>query len=198
MWALEHPSKTKDAWCVVSRDIFTQEQHNFIENYISQHPEQIISAKIKENGGSRNSRLRRTDIVFLEETPTFDNIYKRLSDAVNEVNAGYYKFALTHIQTLQYSIYRSEDQGFYDMHTDATLKGENGRCRKLSFSIQLNDPSEFEGGNLVFHDSNPGNIVRLKQNEIVFFPSFLPHSVTPVTKGVRKSLVGWVIGPDFV
>jgi PKHD-type hydroxylase len=198
MWALEHPSRHKDAWCVVSNDIFTHIHNDFIEQYIVKHPEKIIPAKIKENGGSRNGRLRRTDIAFLEETPAFDDIYKRLSSAVTEVNAGYFKFALTHIETLQYSMYRAEDQGFYDIHTDATLKGVNGICRKLSFSIQLNNPNEFEGGNLVFHDSNPGNIVRLKQNQIIFFPSFLPHSVSPVTRGVRKSLVGWVIGPDFV
>jgi len=32
---------------------------------------------------------------------------------------------------------------------------------------------------------------------LLIFPSYLWHRVTPVTKGIRKSLVAWVIGPQF-
>ena len=43
-----------------------------------------------------------------------------------------------------------------------------------------------------------GYPIELEKYEIVFFPSWMPHMVTPVTKGTRKTLVGWVHGPDFV
>ena len=40
------------------------------------------------------------------------------------------------------------------------------------------------------------NIIREK-GRVLIFPSFLPHKVTPVTKGVRKSLVTWMEGPAW-
>ena len=30
---------------------------------------------------------------------------------------------------------------------------------------------------------------------MIMFPSTMLHEVTPVTRGVRRSLVGWVLGP---
>jgi PKHD-type hydroxylase len=32
---------------------------------------------------------------------------------------------------------------------------------------------------------------------VILFPSWVIHRVTPVTKGVRKSIVVWVTGPKF-
>ena len=37
----------------------------------------------------------------------------------------------------------------------------------------------------------------LPQGSIVIFPSYLWHRVTPVTKGVRYSLVIWNLGYPF-
>ncbi len=79
------------------------------------------------------------------------------------------------------------------------LRNTSGFTRKISFSILLNDPSEFEGGKLLFHISkDPVEAQLEKKGDMVLFPSFIPHSVTPVTKGVRKALVGWICGPNLV
>jgi PKHD-type hydroxylase len=40
--------------------------------------------------------------------------------------------------------------------------------------------------------------VKLGRGEIVIFPSFILHRVTPVTKGKRRVIVGWALGPNFV
>ena len=56
-------------------------------------------------------------------------------------------------------------------------------------SINLNE--DFEGGDLVFYDCDP---IEQKTGNIIFFPSYLPHEVTPVTKGTRYSLVMWFLG----
>ena len=37
--------------------------------------------------------------------------------------------------------------------------------------------------------------IKLDKGEIVIFPSWMLHKVTPVTKGKRKVIVGWGIGP---
>jgi predicted 2-oxoglutarate/Fe(II)-dependent dioxygenase YbiX len=35
------------------------------------------------------------------------------------------------------------------------------------------------------------------QGSLVAFPSFMTHRVTPVTRGLRWSLVTWLEGPPF-
>lgn len=71
-------------------------------------------------------------------------------------------------------------------------------ARKLSFSLQLTDPSEYEGGNLEILDAQ-GKVHAMSQEQgrLIFFDSRITHRVTPVTKGQRRSLVGWIVGPRW-
>ena len=39
--------------------------------------------------------------------------------------------------------------------------------------------------------------MRKQIGDLVVFPSYVLHEVTPVTKGERNSLVCWVTGPSF-
>ena len=65
-------------------------------------------------------------------------------------------------------------------------------------ALLLNDPSEFEGGKFkIKTNSDSEQELELKKGRAWFFPSWTLHKVTPVTKGVRKSLVVWVGGPSF-
>lgn len=79
-----------------------------------------------------------------------------------------------------------------------------GKVRKISLTINLNAPGEYEGGNLMF-DFGPNcegeryhecKEIR-PQGSIIVFPSFLDHCVTPIEKGTRYSLVLWVLGRPF-
>ena len=72
--------------------------------------------------------------------------------------------------------------------------------RKLSFSLLLSDPSEFSGGDLQFNQWGNGATsfcAPREKGHLVLFDSRTPHRVTKVKSGVRKSLVGWVIGPRW-
>jgi PKHD-type hydroxylase len=104
-------------------------------------------------------------------------------------------YSLSSQENTQLGRYKSTDEGYYDWHIDATPP-ENGIQRKLSISILLNDPSEFEGGILQFKGVEDQNVLA-KQGSIIVFPSFIEHKVTPVTKGVRYSAVTWASGPSF-
>ena len=70
--------------------------------------------------------------------------------------------------------------------------------RKISLVCLLNDPSEFEGGELELSFNKPNlnetTIAPLKQGTIIAFPSFIPHRVKEVTKGKRINAVSWVHG----
>ena len=64
-----------------------------------------------------------------------------------------------------------------------------------SMTLLLNDPSEFEGGDLEL--MAPGKFAELKQGHAICFASFLNHRVNAVKKGVRQSLVVWFGGKPF-
>ena len=68
-------------------------------------------------------------------------------------------------------------------HDDASLTQ-----RKWSMSALISSPHKFKGGDLEFENIGP---VFLKQQDAIIFPSDLRHQVTPVTQGVRHSLVVW-------
>jgi len=80
-----------------------------------------------------------------------------------------------------------------------------GKVRKISLTINLAPQTEYDGGDLKFdygrHADIDGetmsDINGRKQGSIVLFPSFLPHCVTPVTRGTRYSLVLWVLGDPW-
>lgn len=70
--------------------------------------------------------------------------------------------------------------------------------RKLSFVLQLSDPDDYEGGNLqILSDIGKSYICPRKRGTIIFFDSRSQHRVLKVTKGTRKSLVGWCVGPRW-
>jgi PKHD-type hydroxylase len=79
-----------------------------------------------------------------------------------------------------------------------------GKVRKLSMTINLNQPGEYEGGNLKF-DFGPHaqgkrfhECIEIRpQGSIIVFPSYVYHQVTPVTRGTRYSLVLWSLGQPF-
>jgi len=144
-------------------------------------------------------------------------IYKEVYPYIHEANerAGL-NLQWDYTEDSQFTIY-NEGQ-FYGWHADGhprpykdnhRFENYRGKIRKLSVTVQLNDPSEFEGGNLEFSfrngkdfDENPEKHIHTctqirPQGSIVVFPSFVWHRVTPVTKGTRYSLVMWNLGWPF-
>jgi PKHD-type hydroxylase len=96
---------------------------------------------------------------------------------------------------MQYTIYEGNDLGHYDWHLDAG--NTSIPPRKLSFILQLSDPDSYEGGDLQIMNSTEPTTVKKEKGFAVVFPSYTLHRVTPVTKGIRKTLVIWVTGPTF-
>ena len=78
------------------------------------------------------------------------------------------------------------------------IKENTEMIRKLSFTIQLSDPDDYEGGNVILL-SEEGNkyVAPRKKGTIILFDSRTLHCVNKVKKGVRKSIVGWVVGPHW-
>jgi PKHD-type hydroxylase len=137
---------------------------------------------------------RKSNVSFLSGND-WTWLYDKLCLAINHVNVTNYFKLLYGIEPLQYAEYDSQYRGFYGPHADSDIVNSTSTVRSLSFSVQLSDPKEYEGGDLKIYDGNTTYIANKNLCCITFFNSNMFHEVTPVTSGFRKSLVGWVVGP---
>ena len=189
-------TSTSSEFFLIVKDILNDTLLKELEDHVKQHkllqPAKFIS-DIPD--GDKNPVVRVTEIAWID-TRTNPNLYSTLTAAINKANHDYFNFNLTYLETLQYSVY--PPGGHYKCHTDAALKGQNGDSRKLSFSIGLNNEDEYQGGELEIWTGGDNKIFKLHKFEMVLFPSWITHKVHSITKGTRKSLVGWVHGPDFI
>ena len=70
--------------------------------------------------------------------------------------------------------------------------------RKLSFVLQLSDPDDYEGGNLqLLDEAGKSYFAPRRRGTVVLFDSRTQHRVLPVKSGLRKSIVGWTVGPRW-
>ena len=141
-----------------------------------------------------NSDIRISQVSWLPPNSYNDWLYRKLTGIVNDVNNSFFEYDLEFIETLQFTKYVGTVDSYYGKHTDPRIGDVlEPKHRKLSFVVQLSDPKDYEGGDLVLHFGEP-HIVPKRKGDIVFFPSHTLHEVTPVTKGTRYTLVGWVCG----
>ena len=141
-----------------------------------------------------NPNVRISDIAWIRSGEQKNHwIFQRLAAAVNNMNKQFWNFDLTYIEALQFSKYE-EPNGFYRPHIDMMYQGIG--TRKLSFTLQLTDPEEYDGGDLVLLTGEE-ELMGRQFGRMTAFPSYLLHEVKPVTRGTRYSLVGWVHGPKF-
>ena len=164
--------------------------------------------KIRNDEDVENLLQKRDSyITWLNE----EWIYKEIRPYVHRANklAGW-NFDIVDSEPCQFTIY-NEGQ-YYGWHTDSSgwyyeNEKQNGLIRKLSVTVSLSDPEDYEGGLLEFdtriqdEPNGKSNIVPCKQilpkGSICVFPSFTHHRVSPVTKGKRLSLVQWNLGPEW-
>ncbi len=62
----------------------------------------------------------------------------------------------------------------------------------LSCTVFLNSPEEYEGGELVIHDTYGHHQVKLQAGDAVLYPGTSLHEVRPVTQGQRLACFFWI------
>jgi PKHD-type hydroxylase len=152
----------------------------------------------KMGSGSQSvedKEYRDTDITWIEPNEKTYWIFDRMNEVLAYINFHHFQLDLVRFDGFQYSKYK--EGGHYKRHVDTITNPPHGLFRKLSMSILLSDPEDYEGGELVIDVSgNMENAMRAKpgKGECVFFYSHLPHMVEPVTSGKRIALVTWALG----
>jgi len=198
---------------------------------IPQHDKTIeeLKSQVGEDKDIQQERyVRDSEVSWLSDKWLYDLIHPFLHEANNKAGWGYeWDFS----ESFQFTKYVKG--GFYGWHADGNScnfgkykrwipgvspkdsKGniprgysENknmiGKVRKLSMTINLNEPGEYDGGNLKF-DFGPHaagkrfhEVEEIRpQGSIIVFPSYVYHQVTPITRGTRYSLVLWSLGKPF-
>ncbi len=145
---------------------------------------EVRESKIGKNEGEVNLKIRDSKISFYEYDAFFPFIKKRIMGELghfSQIKGHSVKFN----EKFQFTEYKKNQ--YYNWHTDNS--GISINDRYYSLSIQLND--DYIGGKLEL--SNDGNIIEMRRgsgNMFIFLSDVL-HRVTPVTEGVRYSLVNW-------
>jgi PKHD-type hydroxylase len=150
---------------------------------------------------STNAEYRRTKVRWLDYTthPQFEPVYSEFWKFVNRINHDWFNFNITYLPPLQFTEYTAEERSEYKSHQDVFWLNPTPRHRKLTLVLQLSDPADYEGGDLVLEsvgEKPPAERVKA-QGTLIAFPSFVYHALTPVTSGKRHSLVAWFEGPKF-
>ena len=152
------------------------------------------STDLEEGKTTGVSNIRKSSITWIYPHETTFWIFTRLVAVVNKTNEEFFKFDVSGLaESLQYTRYVAPD-GRYGRHVDRQF---NILTRKLSVSVQLSDPATYQGGDLLLHTDDPPVSLPREQGTVIVFPSYSLHEVTPVTQGVRESLVCWVNGEPF-
>ena len=161
-------------------------------DYININKDFSISDKFLNRGSitkESGNIKRNSKVFFIKDVETCREIFNLINNTTL-VN-------LADIEPLQYSEYGVG--GEYGWHRDIHDKPySNGLIRKISFSTILND--DFEGGEFDIETRNPINKKRYetfknKKYNTIIFPAHMWHRVRPVKSGIRKSIVGWLLGP---
>lgn len=151
-------------------------------------------ASTKEPNGNLNAEARDSDISWLFPTQQSEWVFNKFGFLLGQVNHDVFMYDIDGFESFQYTKYKKNQH--YDWHFDANLEYLNWE-RKISGVVILSDPKEYSGGELeVVYNGNPEKSFCSKMNkgDVIFFASWMSHRVRPVTKGVRRSLVAWVMG----
>ena len=164
--------------------------------------------------GKYVEEIRRSLVNFMDDKLLIEHapfLLEKLTFICRKLNGSYFDFDLSGFhEPFQYTTYDpldaydndgkiiSEDKRIveYKWHLDKG-PGEDRPPRKLSMVLGLLDSDEYEGGDFEIKTGVESQLLPIKKGRVIAFPSWTLHRVTPVTKGIRKTVVIWVGGPKF-
>jgi PKHD-type hydroxylase len=174
-------------------DVFTENEiEQIIE--IGESQPKVKATTVGEDANEGTSDYRVSDIAWLSNNPKTKWVFDRIADLAIKANTEMWNFDIWDFQDdLQYTSYYGNG-GHYDWHADLGVGISN---RKLSVVLQLSGAEEYEGGELQMNTG--GSIINVPKQKglICFFPSFVLHRVTPLSSGLRRSLVTWLCGANL-
>lgn len=146
-----------------------------------------------------DEKHRKCNSVYFKKDDLYNELYERICIVHKKANESYFKLDL---ESLDFMVAQYEEGDVaFEWHTDDPLFSSEGiywSGRKLTSVFQLSMSSNYSGGDLEIELArNQTKTSNRNKGNCIIFPSFLPHRVTPITSGIRYSLVVWSKGPPW-
>jgi len=179
---------------VVWRDLFAPADLDRLERYC----DTLKLEQARLTSGSVNS-IRTTQVAWVTRGSDTEFLYQRMEAALLRLNAEYFRSDLSGLATFQYALYQDTESGYFDWHNDygRLRDAPQQEPRKLTASLQLSDGASYEGCDLEVRAAHPIDVAPRERGTLVAFRANALHRVTPITSGIRKSLVFWAVGPEY-
>jgi PKHD-type hydroxylase len=177
---------------MVWNDVFSASELDGFEEYGDRMVLHKASLAVQSD---KDDETRITRVAWLERNEETAALYERIIQVVRRLNSEVFQFDITGMENIQYTVYHGTEGGHYHWHIDHGP--HNLKPRKISLSIQLTDPSQYQGCDLQFQVSKSIGVAPKTRGAVIAFPSFFLHRVTPILSGTRKALVVWATGPEF-
>jgi PKHD-type hydroxylase len=185
----------------VKKNVFTEDMVNNLTNHVeNNYPFE------KGRTGNQTSDMPKEilyetnnrDIAYLRPTSDLQWVYELLWDTVLEANQEKFKFDIDYVtDALHYVIY-PENGGHLSWHMDI---GNGINNRKLATTVQLSESNDYTGGEFqVWNGGDPNKGFKTlprDKGDVIVFPVWLMHRVSPIINGQRKVLVFWTGGKSF-
>jgi len=147
--------------------------------------------------GDGDDSVRSSRVKWVPNNDNWWWLYEKMANLAVQANEEHWHFNLHSLpEQIQYTEYLAINKGHYTWHQD--IGPDMLSVRKISVTVQLSHPDDYEGGDLQINQGGdyPINCSR-GEGTVVMFPSYMMHRVTPVTRGIRRSFVLWLGGGHY-
>lgn len=172
--------ENKNDYVVVQ--MFTPDECDAIIKHCNKHynlRDAGVSSPEGKPRGNMRPNVRNNQIAWLDNNDESTTWFRdKIKELILSVNNQKYNYDISWAQKPQFTKYSCEE--FYSWHIDMGIKHPANK-RKLSTTVQLSDPKNHLGGELMLLISGSQyHTVKLEKGQGVIFPSHVPHQVTPV------------------
>ena len=148
----------------------------------------------RATAGSQAATVKN-NLQLLEASPVAQQLRATVLDALSK-NAPFFSAALPRrIYPPLFNRYGGEANSFGN-HVDNAIRTHPASAQHvrtdLSFTLFLNNPGDYDGGELIIEDGMGGRAVKLPAGDLILYPSYSVHRVEPVTRGARLACFSWL------
>ena len=143
----------------------------------------------KEVTASSKNRVNMDEVWVKNDSIWYKKLKVSFEIAIKKYSETFPLFSVQHIT--DFRINRYSEGGYMSKHCDNIhhSHGQKYGFPQASSLLFLND--NYEGGEFVVADE----VYNTKKGSAIIFPSnfMFPHEVKPITKGIRWSIIAWIM-----
>jgi PKHD-type hydroxylase len=166
---------------------------------LERHCDGLALEQARVTGDGYNS-IRTTRVAWVHRNSEItEHLYGKMEEIVLRLNSEHFRSDLSGLTTLQYAVYSQSEAGYFDWHIDYGRDASDPaqEPRKITLSVQLSDAASYDGCDLEVRAAHLVDVAPRQRGTLVAFRANALHRVTPITRGMRKSLVAWAAGPEY-